>query len=85
MSEYQILCVPCPDCNTDTHISYLMEDLPAGALRTYCKCDKCGLRAAGAILTAGAIARSPDTDIIDNTAAENWNKMVARLRERGEI
>ena len=85
MSDDQTLCVPCPNCGTDTHISYHIEDLPAGALRTYCECDKCGLRAAGAILTAGAIARSPDTDIIDNTAAENWNKMVARLRERGEI
>ena len=80
-----VLCDPCPDCGADEYIYYRIEDLPAGALRTYCECGRCGLRSAGAILTAGAIARSPDDDIIDNTAAENWNQMVARLRERGEI
>lgn len=80
----QIQCVPCPNCDTDTGITYRMEDLPAGALRTYCVCEGCGLRSAGAILTAGAIARSRDDEIIENTAAENWNRMITRLRERGE-
>ena len=82
---HDVWCDPCPKCGADEGQSFHTEDLPGGALRTYCKCGKCGLRSAGAILTAGAIARSPDDDVIDNTAAENWNQMVARLRERGEI
>jgi|GEM_PF-7072856 len=76
---------PCPDCGADNDQLYRMVDLPSGALWVFCECGRCGRQSAGAILTAGAIARSPGGEIVEITAAENWNQMVARLRERGEI
>ena len=85
MSDSKIRCNPCPRCGPCPGISCYINDIPGGALRTHCECEKCGLRAAGVILTAGSIARSPDADIVNKSAVKDWNQMVARLRERGEI